>query len=153
MWKNILRQNFILKKNPWSVPCHVAIPCATQNELTESDAKVLIKNGLTTIGEGANMPCTPGAIKAFKSNQILYAPGKASNAGGVAVSGLEMAQNSLRSTWSRDYVDGKLKEIMSEIHSSCLEYGKEKNHIDYLKGANIAGFIKVADAMLAQGVV
>ena len=114
---------------------------------------MLIKNGLTTIGEGANMPCTPGAIEAFKSNNILYAPGKASNAGGVAVSGLEMAQNSLRYTWSTDYVDGKLKEIMSEIHSSCLEYGKEKNHIDYLKGANIAGFIKVADAMLAQGVV
>ena len=151
--KKYPKAKFYSKKNPWSVPCHVAIPCATQNELTESDAKVLIKNGLTTIGEGANMPCTPGAIKAFKSNQILYAPGKASNAGGVAVSGLEMAQNSLRYTWSRDYVDGKLKEIMSEIHSSCLEYGKEKNHIDYLKGANIAGFIKVADAMLAQGVV
>ena len=151
--KKYPKAKFYSKKTPWSVPCHIAIPCATQNELTESDAKVLIKNGLTTIGEGANMPCTPEAIKAFKSNQILYAPGKASNAGGVAVSGLEMAQNSLRYTWSRDYVDGKLKEIMSEIHSSCLEYGKEKNHIDYLKGANIAGFIKVADAMLAQGVV
>ena len=151
--KKYPKAKFYSKKNPWSVPCDVAIPCATQNELTESDAKMLIKNGLTTIGEGANMPCTPGAIKAFKSNKILYAPGKASNAGGVAVSGLEMAQNSLRYTWSRDYVDGKLKEIMSEIHSSCLEYGKEKNHIDYLKGANIAGFIKVADAMLAQGVV
>ena len=151
--KKYPKAKFYSKKTPWSVPCHIAIPCATQNELTESDAKVLIKNGLTTIGEGANMPCTPGAIKAFKSNNILYAPGKASNAGGVAVSGLEMAQNSLRYTWSRDYVDGKLKEIMSEIHSSCLEYGKEKNHIDYLKGANIAGFIKVADAMLAQGVV
>ena len=151
--KKYPKAKFYSKQNPWSVPCHIAIPCATQNELTESDAKMLIKNGLTTIGEGANMPCTPGAIKTFKSNKILYAPGKASNAGGVAVSGLEMAQNSLRYTWSRDYVDGKLKEIMSEIHSSCLEYGKEKNHIDYLKGANIAGFIKVADAMLAQGVV
>jgi glutamate dehydrogenase (NADP+) len=99
------------------------------------------------------MPCTPGAIKIFQNNKVLYAPGKASNAGGVAVSGLEMAQNSLRYTWSRDYVDGKLKEIMSDIHSSCLEYGKEKSSIDYLKGANIAGFVKVADAMLAQGVV
>ena len=99
------------------------------------------------------MPCTPNAIKIFQNNKILYAPGKASNAGGVAVSGLEMAQNSLKYTWSRDYVDGKLKDIMSDIHSSCLEYGKEKSHIDYLKGANIAGFVKVADAMLAQGVV
>jgi len=151
--KKYPKAKFYSKKKPWSVPCDIAIPCATQNELTEADAKTLVKNGLTTIGEGANMPCTPNAIKIFQNNKILYAPGKASNAGGVAVSGLEMAQNSLKYTWSRDYVDGKLKDIMSDIHSSCLEYGKEKSHIDYLKGANIAGFVKVADAMLAQGVV
>jgi len=151
--KKYPKAKFYSKKKPWSVPCDIAIPCATQNELTEADAKTLVKNGLTTIGEGANMPCTPNAIKIFQNNKVLYAPGKASNAGGVAVSGLEMAQNSLKYTWSRDYVDGKLKEIMSDIHSSCLEYGKEKSHIDYLKGANIAGFVKVADAMLAQGVV
>jgi len=151
--KKYPKAKFYSNKNPWSVPCDIAIPCATQNELGESDAKTLVKNGLITIGEGANMPCTPSAIKVFQNNKVLYAPGKASNAGGVAVSGLEMAQNSLRYTWSRDYVDGKLKEIMSDIHSSCLEYGKEKTHIDYLKGANIAGFVKVADAMLAQGVV
>ena len=151
--KKYPKAKFYSKKKPWSVPCDIAIPCATQNELTEADAKTLVKNGLTTIGEGANMPCTPNAIKIFQNNKVLYAPGKASNAGGVAVSGLEMAQNSLKYAWSRDYVDGKLKEIMSDIHSSCLEYGKEKSHIDYLKGANIAGFVKVADAMLAQGVV
>jgi len=151
--KKYPKAKFYSNKNPWSVPCDIAIPCATQNELGESDAKGLVKNGLITIGEGANMPCTPSAIKVFQNNRVLYAPGKASNAGGVAVSGLEMAQNSLRYTWSRDHVDGKLKEIMSDIHSSCLEYGKEKTHIDYLKGANIAGFVKVADAMLAQGVV
>ena len=151
--KKYPKAKFYSKKNPWGVPCDIAIPCATQNELDESDAKTLVKNGLTTIGEGANMPCTPNAIKVFQNHKVLYAPGKASNAGGVAVSGLEMAQNSLRYTWSRDFIDGKLKEIMSDIHSSCLEYGKEKTHIDYLKGANIAGFVKVADAMLAQGVV
>ena len=151
--KKYPKAKFYSNKNPWSVPCDIAIPCATQNELGESDAKTLVKNGLITVGEGANMPCTPSAIKVFQNTKVLYAPGKASNAGGVAVSGLEMAQNSLKYTWSRDYVDGKLKEIMSDIHSSCLEYGKEKNHIDYLKGANIAGFVKVADAMLAQGVV
>ena len=151
--KKYPKAKFYSNKNPWSVPGDIAIPCATQNELGESDAKILVKNGLITIGEGANMPCTPNAIKVFQNNKVLYAPGKASNAGGVAVSGLEMAQNSLRYTWSRDFVDGKLKEIMSDIHSSCLEYGKEKTHIDYLKGANIAGFVKVADAMLAQGVV
>ena len=151
--KKYPKAKFYSKKNPWGVPCDIAIPCATQNELDESDAETLVKNGLTTIGEGANMPCTPNAIKVFQNHKVLYAPGKASNAGGVAVSGLEMAQNSLRYTWSRDFIDGKLKEIMSDIHSSCLEYGKEKTHIDYLKGANIAGFVKVADAMLAQGVV
>ena len=144
---------FLKNKTPWEIPCDIALPCATQNELNEQDASHLIKNGCICVSEGANMPCTPEAIKIFKSNKILYAPGKASNAGGVAVSGLEMAQNSLRYSWSRDEVDSKLKEIMNDIHKSCLIHGEEKGWVDYEKGANIAGFIKVADAMLAQGVV
>lgn len=144
---------FLKNKTPWEIPCDIALPCATQNELNEQDASYLIKNGCICVSEGANMPCTPEAIKIFKSNKILYAPGKASNAGGVAVSGLEMAQNSLRYSWSRDEVDSKLKEIMNDIHKSCLIHGEEKGWVDYEKGANIAGFIKVADAMLAQGVV
>ena len=151
--KKYPKAKFFPKDKPWKVACDIAIPCATENELTQSDAKILIKNGVIAVAEGANMPCTPEAIKAFQNSKVLYAPGKASNAGGVAVSGLEMAQNSLKNTWSRKIVDGKLQEIMTDIHSSCLEYGKEKNSIDYLKGANIAGFVKVADAMLAQGVV
>ena len=140
-------------KKPWGINCSIALPCATQNELTVKDAKQLKLNGCICVGEGANMPVTPDAINFFKQNNILFAPGKASNAGGVAVSGLEMAQNSLRYNWGRDEVDSRLKTIMSEIHQSCIEYGKEKNKIDYVKGANIAGFVKVADAMLAQGVV
>ena len=144
---------FIKSSKPWSISCDIALPCATQNELNENDADQLIKNGCTCIGEGANMPCTPKAIQKFHSHRILYAPGKASNAGGVAVSGLEMAQNSLRYNWTRDEVDSKLKTIMEEIHNSCLGYGKEKDFVNYVKGANIAGFVKVADAMLAQGVV
>ena len=151
--KKYPKAKFYKNKNPWSLSCNVALPCATQNEITEADAKLLIKNGCKVVAEGANMPCEPGAIKQFKLNKILYAPGKASNAGGVAVSGLEMAQNSLRYSWTREEVDQKLKEIMINIHKSCLEYGKEKNYIDYNKGANISAFIKVADAMLAQGVV
>ena len=151
--KKYPKAKFFSKDKPWKVACDIAIPCATENELSQSDAKTLIKNGVIAVAEGANMPCTPEAIKAFQNSKVLYAPGKASNAGGVAVSGLEMAQNSLKNTWSRKIVDGKLQEIMTDIHSSCLEYGKEKNSIDYLKGANIAGFVKVADAMLAQGVV
>jgi glutamate dehydrogenase (NADP+) len=144
---------FFKNKTPWEIKCDIALPCATQNELNENDAKNLIKNGCICISEGANMPCEPDAIKIFKHNQILYAPGKASNAGGVAVSGLEMAQNSLRYSWSREEVDSKLKEIMKDIHNSCLIHGQEKDYVNYEKGANIAGFIKVADAMLAQGVV
>ena len=144
---------FLKNKTPWEIPCDIALPCATQNELNEQDASYLMKNGCICVSEGANMPCTPEAIKIFKFNKILYAPGKASNAGGVAVSGLEMAQNSLRYSWSRDEVDSKLKEIMNDIHKSCLIHGEEKSWVDYEKGANIAGFIKVADAMLAQGVV
>ena len=151
--KKYPKAKFFPKDKPWKVACDIAIPCATENELSQSDAKNLIKNGVTVVAEGANMPCTSEAINAFQNSKVLYAPGKASNAGGVAVSGLEMAQNSLKNTWSRKIVDGKLQEIMTDIHSSCLEYGKEKNSIDYLKGANIAGFVKVADAMLAQGVV
>ncbi len=144
---------FFKNKTPWSIPCQIALPCATQNELNIQDAKMLIKNGCICISEGANMPCTPESILYFRENKILYAPGKASNAGGVAVSGLEMAQNSLRYSWTRDEVDSKLKDIMLDIHNSCIDHGNEKGFINYEKGANIAGFIKVADAMLAQGVV
>jgi|TARA_B100001093_G_scaffold156196_1_gene148836 glutamate dehydrogenase (NADP+) len=151
--KKYSKAEFHAKKNPWAVKCDIAIPCATQNELDLSAAKKLIKNGCKTIGEGANMPCTTDAVNLFIENKILYAPGKASNAGGVAVSGLEMAQNSLKYNWSREVVDGKLKEIMSDIHASCIKYGASKDEINYVKGANIAGFVKVADAMLAQGVV
>ena len=144
---------YVKDKKPWSIKCDVALPCATQNELDQMDAKNLISNGCFCVAEGANMPCTIKAVSEFKQNKILYAPGKASNAGGVAVSGLEMAQNSLRYSWSREEVDEKLKKIMINIHRSCLEFGKEKDYINYGKGANISSFIKVADAMLAQGVV
>ena len=147
------KAKFFKNKTPWNIKCDIALPCATQNELNEKDAKALISNGCICVSEGANMPCNPDAIKIFKSNKILFAPGKASNAGGVAVSGLEMAQNSLRYSWSREEVDAKLKEIMNEIHYSCLTHGQEKDWVNYEKGANIAGFIKVADAMLAQGIV
>ena len=140
-------------KTPWEVPCDVALPCATQNELHLEDAERLIKSGCICVGEGANMPTTPEAIHAFTENKVLFAPGKASNAGGVAVSGLEMAQNSLRYNWTREEVDNRLKNIMSEIHQSCVEFGQEEGYVNYVKGANIAGFVKVADAMLAQGVV
>ncbi|MDA0200370.1 MAG: NADP-specific glutamate dehydrogenase [Bacteroidetes bacterium] len=147
------KAKFIAGKTPWEVPCEIALPCATQNELNEKDAIKLIKNGCICVGEGANMPSTPEAIHQFTNHQLLYAPGKASNAGGVAVSGLEMAQNSLRYNWTRDEVDAKLQSIMADIHQSCLDYGTEKGFVNYVKGANIAGFVKVADAMLAQGVV
>ncbi|MDA9140161.1 NADP-specific glutamate dehydrogenase [Flavobacteriaceae bacterium] len=140
-------------KTPWEVTCEIALPCATQNELGESDAQTLVKNGCFCVGEGANMPSTPKAIEVFTAHNVLFAPGKASNAGGVAVSGLEMAQNSLRYSWSREEVDQRLQYIMKDIHQSCVKYGKENKHINYVKGANIAGFVKVADAMLAQGVV
>ncbi|MFD0863449.1 NADP-specific glutamate dehydrogenase [Sungkyunkwania multivorans] len=141
-------------KTPWEVACDIALPCATQNELDGDDAKQLIKNGCICVSEGANMPSTPEAILEFHKAKILYAPGKASNAGGVAVSGLEMAQNSLRYSWTRDEVDKKLKDIMKDIHDASLKYGREEDgYVNYEKGANIAGFVKVADAMLAQGVV
>ncbi|MFQ6677833.1 MAG: NADP-specific glutamate dehydrogenase [Fidelibacterota bacterium] len=140
-------------KKPWSVKCDVALPSATQNEINKDAAKELLKNGCICVSEGANMPTDPDAIKMFKKNQILYGPGKAANAGGVATSGLEMSQNSMRLKWSREEVDTKLQGIMKSIHESCVEYGSEGNFVNYEKGANIAGFIKVADAMLDQGVI
>ena len=148
------KASFHAGETPWKLACDIALPCATQNELDGRDAKILIANGCFCIGEGANMPCTPRAIELFKKNKLLFAPGKASNAGGVAVSGLEMAQNSLRYSWTREEVNKRLQSIMVDIHESCLQYGKDENgYVDYVKGANIAGFVKVADAMLAQGVV
>ena len=147
------KASFHKGKTPWEVPCKIALPCATQNELHENDAALLVKNGCICVSEGANMPSTPEAIHLFTKNKILFAPGKASNAGGVAVSGLEMAQNSLRYSWSREEVDQRLQNIMNDIHKSCVKYGTEGDHVNYVKGANIAGFVKIADAMLAQGVV
>jgi len=141
-------------KRPWGVKCDIALPCATQNELDGNDAKDLVANGCICIAEGANMPSTPEAIHAFHDARILFAPGKASNAGGVATSGLEMSQNSLRISWTREEVDERLRGIMEDIHDSCIEYGIEDDgYCNYVKGANIAGFVKVADAMLAQGVI
>ena len=141
-------------KTPWEEVCDIALPCATQNELKELDAETLIANGCIAVSEGANMPSTIEAINVFQKAKILFAPGKASNAGGVATSGLEMTQNSLRFKWTRKEVDEKLQEIMSEIHDACVAYGTEEDgYINYVKGANIAGFVKVADAMLAQGVI
>ncbi|GCD79730.1 NADP-specific glutamate dehydrogenase [Schleiferia thermophila] len=146
--------HFYEGKNPWGVKCHIALPCATQNELNGEDAKTLLSNGVICVAEGANMPSTPEAIEAFLEAKILFSPGKASNAGGVATSGLEMSQNSLRLSWSREEVDQRLHSIMVNIHKSCVEFGKESNgFINYVKGANIAGFVKVADAMIEQGVV
>ena len=145
---------FIEGANPWHIPTDVAMPCATQNELQESDAAVLVKNGLICVAEGANMPCTASAVHVFEKTGVLYAPGKASNAGGVATSGLEMSQNAMRISWTANEVDMRLKEIMQGIHASCLKYGvRSDGTISYVNGANIAGFVKVADAMLAQGVV
>ena len=138
---------------PWGVNCDIALPCATQNELNEEEARTLVSNGCICVSEGANMPSTPEAIAVFQEAKILFAPGKASNAGGVATSGLEMSQNSLRMNWTREEVDSKLKQIMKAIHTSCVTYGTEGNYVDYVKGANIAGFVKVADAMLEQGLV
>ena len=141
-------------ERPWSVKCDIALPCATQNELNGDEAKTLIDNGCMCVSEGANMPSTPEAMHAFQNAKILFAPGKASNAGGVATSGLEMSQNSLRLSWTRKEVDEKLKDIMEDIHDSCVKYGKnDDGSIDYVRGANIAGFVKVADAMLAQGII
>jgi glutamate dehydrogenase (NADP+) len=141
-------------EKPWSIAVDVALPCATQNELNEEQAKLLVENGCIAVVEGANMPSTPEAIALFTNKKILFAPGKASNAGGVATSGLEMSQNSLRYNWTREEVDTKLHNIILDIHDQCVAYGKEEDgYIDYVKGANIAGFVKVADAMIDQGIV
>ncbi len=145
---------FVAGKRPWEVKCDIALPCATQNELDGNEAKMLIANGCTCVAEGANMPSTPEAVEEFLHAKILFAPGKASNAGGVATSGLEMSQNSLRLSWTSEEVDQRLKDIMANIHAACVKYGTDANgYTDYVKGANIAGFVKVADAMLAQGIV
>ena len=142
---------FVEGEKPWGVKCDIALPCATQNELNGDDATKLLSNGCMCVSEGANMPSTPEAIAKFHEAKILFAPGKASNAGGVATSGLEMSQNSLRMNWTREEVDQKLHGIMVSIHEACEKYGREGDYVDYVKGANIAGFIKVADAMIAQG--
>ena len=146
--------SFLENEKPWSIKVDVALPCATQNELNEEQAKQLVDNGCIAVAEGANMPCTPEAIALFQSRKVLFSPGKASNAGGVATSGLEMSQNSLRFNWTREEVDQKLHNIMLDIHKQCVNFGKQEDgYIDYVKGANIAGFVKVADAMIDQGVV
>jgi len=145
---------FFEGQRPWEVNCDIALPCATQNELNAEEAKTLVDNNCMCVAEGANMPCTPEAIEVFHANKILFSPGKASNAGGVATSGLEMSQNSLRLSWTAQEVDEKLHTIMNDIHTACVKYGKDGDgYVDYVRGANIAGFVKLADAMLAQGVV
>ncbi len=145
---------YIEGKRPWNVNCDIALPCATQNELNKENAQSLVDNNCMCVGEGANMPCTPNAIEVFQKNKILFSPGKASNAGGVATSGLEMSQNSLRISWTSKEVDEKLHKIMNDIHAACVNYGKNADgYVDYVKGANIAAFVKIADAMLAQGIV
>jgi glutamate dehydrogenase (NADP+) len=140
-------------KTPWRIKCELAFPSATQNELNKDDAKALVDNGCILVSEGANMPTTPDGVEIFIENKILFGPGKAANAGGVSTSGLEMSQNSMRISWSREEVDQKLQWIMSQIHQSCMKYGKDGNFVNYVKGANIAGFVKVADAMIDQGLV
>ena len=145
---------FFKGERPWGVKADVALPCATQNELNGEEAEILISNGVMCVAEGANMPCTPEAIEAFHKVNVLFSPGKASNAGGVATSGLEMSQNSMRYNWTREEVDAKLQSIMISIHNACVKYGKDEyGNVDYVKGANIAGFVKVADAMIDQGLV
>jgi len=144
---------YVEGKRPWEVPCQCAFPCATQNEISEEDAKTLVKNGCYVVSEGANMPTAPGGIEVFLKAKILYGPGKAANAGGVATSGLEMSQNSLRLSWTREEVDERLHNIMKSIHATCVKYGKDGDFVNYVKGANIGGFIKVADAMLDHGIV
>ena len=142
-----------MPSRPWGVPCDLAFPCATQNEISGEEAKTLIKNGVTGISEGANMPTEKAGIDAYQEAKILFAPSKAANAGGVAVSGLEMSQNSARISWTEEQLQKLLRDTMTGIHERCVEYGSEGDYVNYLKGANIAGFIKVADAMLAYGVV
>ena len=140
-------------KQPWEIACDVAVPCATQNEINKQDAETLVKNGCIAVSEGANMPTEDDAVEVFQQAGIMYAPSKAANAGGVAVSGLEMSQNSARISWTEDELNKLLREIMAKINHQCVEHGRTDGHIDFVKGANIAGFLKVADAMLAYGVV
>lgn len=140
-------------ERPWKIKCDIALPCATQNELSEEEAKLLVDNGCSCVSEGANMPTVPAGMELFRASKILFGPGKAANAGGVATSGLEMSQNSLKMAWPREEVDARLRDIMKRIHESCVEHGNRGDYVDYVDGANIAGFIKVADAMLDQGVV
>ncbi|MEN9782288.1 MAG: NAD(P)-specific glutamate dehydrogenase [Pseudomonadota bacterium] len=144
---------YVAEKKPWGLKCDVAIPCATQNEIDENDAKILVANGCICVAEGANMPVDLSGLKVLQENKILYAPGKASNAGGVATSGLEMTQNSMRLSWTRNEVYAQLEKIMINIHNQCVQHGGDVDYVDYVKGANVAGFIKVADAMISQGVV
>jgi glutamate dehydrogenase (NADP+) len=145
---------FVANKRPWEVKCDVAIPCATQNELDEKDAKLLVKNGCICVAEGANMPSTPEAVEVFHENKIMFGPGKAVNAGGVATSGLEMSQNAMKLNWPREEVDNRLHHIMKSIHETCVKHGKdESGYVNYVKGANISGFLKVANAMLDQGII
>jgi glutamate dehydrogenase/leucine dehydrogenase len=151
--KKFPKAEYFEGKRPWHVKCDAALPCATQNEVDENDAKTLVKNGCVCVSEGANMPSTPGAVDVFIGAKILYGPGKAANAGGVSTSGLEMSQNSLRLSWSREEVDQRLHGIMKAIHAQCVEHGKEGGFVNYVNGANVAGFIKVADSMIDQGVV
>jgi len=152
--KKFPNAKFFAGKRPWEVKVDVAMPCATQNELGKEDAEALVKNGCVCVAEGANMPCTPEAIEVLQQNKILFAPGKAVNAGGVATSGLEMTQNSMKLSWSREEVDARLQQIMKNIHEACVKHGTEKDgYVNYVKGANIAGFLKVANAMLDQGIL
>jgi len=151
--KRYKNAEYLEGKNPWDIECDVALPCATQNEIKGDDARILVNNGCFCVSEGANMPTEPACNKVFLDNEVLYGPGKAANAGGVATSGLEMSQNSMRLAWTREEVDQRLQLIMRSIHQVCVRYGKEGNFINYVKGANIGGFVKVADAMLDQGIV
>ena len=147
------RARFMEGKRPWSVPCDAAFPSATQNEIDADDARILVKNGCSCVSEGANMPTVPEGVDVFLAAKILYGPGKAANAGGVATSGLEMSQNAGHAHWSREEVDQRLHQIMRAIHATCVEHGKDGDFVNYVKGANVGGFIKVAGAMLDQGVV
>lgn len=152
--RRVVGTQFLPGARPWQIPVDVALPCATQNELDDKDAATLVNHGVLCVAEGANMPSTAGAVHVFEQAGVLYAPGKASNAGGVATSGLEMSQNAMRLSWSREEVDARLLSIMKDIHATCVQYGDQPgDRINYVKGANIAGFVKVADAMLAQGVI
>lgn len=149
--KKYASATYVKGKTPWGVKCDIALPCATQNELNGADAETLVKNGVIAVAEGANMPSTPDAVNYFVDKKVLFAPGKASNAGGVATSGLEMSQNSLRLSWTKEEVDERLHNIMKNIHATCVKYGKDGNFVNYVKGANVGGFVKVAEAMLGQG--